>query len=408
MTRRWCLAVVLLFVLYCVNPAWAQPEPISETPTTTDQPNADTLAGATNIYDRLDRFACTEVAYLLYLWIPDYFYSDEPDSVVDVINYWDVACGPAEPITRIRILGSIWDGSFNEEMYDETIIDELIWRYDPVRTHGFDGEFHPDLASGGVASESDFVANRDSYDQFTTDLADQLLPHVPPGSLEAFFCLFYSGQQAAAFELLKSDRLSETKLGVLHRREVRLMTEDRWVPFFGLTGGRWRSSGNLKVVGDHTTVGLFAGAAYNRFRVQFTFDVRLGRSANPYFVSKDDIEAWSDRFNATAPMVEAGYVAWSPGAHEFAAYGGFGLLNLRPFKEEELYINCFTYLFGLGYRLYLDADKNWYLNADVRREWISNSNKGGTDLDGQAWSLRAGIGLSLDKERDRRLDALGH
>ena len=360
-----------------------------------------------NLYDRLDLFACPDLSYLVYGLIPDFFYRGEADSLAELISYWDMACGPAEPIERISILGAIWDDAFDESLYNSTIIHDLIWRYDPVRLGEKPDYTDPDLAPGGVARPMDFVANRDAFDAFTASLADQLLPHVPRGSVQEFFCLFYAGQTAAAWELLRSDALVGTDLRWYYDTAVHELRTERWVPSVALTGGYWLREGRMGPVGNHATVGFLGAMRDQGWLFRLALEVRLGRTDRPYYVSKGEVDGWSDRFNAVFATLDLGRSVLTVGRSRFDVYGGLGVLSLKPFADSELTLNGLAYTLGAGYRYHLGKRGRWFLGADGQREWISDLDTGGTVLEGGGWNWRLAVGVSFNAERDRRLSGLG-
>ena len=326
---------------------------------------------------------------------------------MDLLAYWDSACGPAEPITRVQILGAIWDGAFHETLYRSDIIDDLIWRYDPVRTGAAPPVIDSDLASGGVASEIDFVEGRDAFDAFTMDLADQLLPHVPPESLEAFFCLFYSGRTDAAWTLLRSDALVGTNLRWYYDNELRDLESGHWVPSLALTGSWWRPEETLARLGNHYGVGVAGAVREQGWLFRLNLDLKLGRSAWPYYVSRGEDDGWSDRFNAVWVSADLGHSLVTIGRHRLEAFAGIGLLNLKPFNESELRLNGVTLTAGAGYRCTLDDRGNWFAGVDGQREWLDDLQTGGTRLDGPSWSARLLLGFSFNQDRNRRLTGLG-
>jgi|GEM_PF-1406185 len=355
----------------------------------------------------LDVQACPEVTYIVYGTIPRLFYADQPDSLLDLIAYWDYRCGPAEAIDRIRILGAIWDGAFTEQMYGAEIIDELIWYNDPKRQKDPGKKFHPDIASGGVASEVDFVTGRDTYDAFTADLADQLLPHTPEGSPERFFCLFYSGSTEAAFAMLESDALEHTDLDYYYRRELQLLDEQALTPTVALTGGYWRPEGALARVGNKGTIGFLASVRGENWLLRIACDLRPGRATYPYLVNNGEIEEqWSDRFASLYAGLELGRTVLRIGNFDLDLFGGFGYDGVKPFLEEDLWLATYNANLGAGARVFFGHYQSWYLGVDGRREWLGDRNKGGTNLSGEAWSVRLAVGFAFNVERNRRLKGL--
>lgn len=364
-----------------------------------------------DIYAELDTLDCAGVSTLCQQTIPTLFFEGYPDSLLDLVYYWEDACGLAEPITRTLLLGAIWDGAFDEELYADEIIDFLIWYRDPQRDQPIDGDVDPDLASGGVANPADFTPVRAQFDAFTTDLADQLLPHVPPGTVELFFCLFYSGSEEAALVLLEGPALKGTYLKRIYEWELERLDIQRETMELYWTTGFWKPTGNLDLVGHHFNVGLMGERRYNPGFWRFAGELMLGRSKNPYQVNQPEIRARSDRFNAFSGVFEGGYRPWQSGSQGADIFAGFGLEGLIPFMdvEDDQSILLFNVkaLLGIGYRFSFGAHHKWIVGADLKREWVSDRNDEGTPLGGGAWSFRLSFGYNRNHDLDRRLRALG-
>jgi hypothetical protein len=351
---------------------------------------------------------CRKSSNFAYLTIPGLFYSNQPDSLFGVVMAWEDACGEVEPILRLKILAAIWDDAFTEGIYDHRIIDHLIWRNDPEREREISGEVNPGLASGDVASPADFAVHVDQFDTFTENLANQLLPHMSPGSVESFFCLFYSGQTDAAYEMLHGKDLTGTDLRWYYQREMSLLREDVARTIFALTSGVWRPEGDLLRVGDHAMVGVTVGRRKGRWLGRLVGEFRPGRSAHPYYVEQGDISGWSDRFDGLYFGLEVGRELGNFGPHRIDLFLGLGYDGIKPFLKEDLFLGTVNANLGFGYRLFLGSRKNWVAGFDSRFEYIGMRNAGGTSLSGEAVTLRFSLGYSPGSGKNRRLSGLGH
>ncbi len=340
--------------------------------------------------------------------MPHLFYSNQPDSLLSVLLAWEDVCGESEPLIRIKILASIWDDSFSENIYDSRIIDYLIWRYDSNRQTKVLGDVNPSMASGDIASDADFAFYTASFDTFTTELADQILPHTTNNSIEQFYCLFYSGQVDKAYEILHGQGLLGTDLRWYYQREMSYLRKKRVQPVFALTGGVWKPEGDLLLVGDHAQYGATIGVRQDGWIGRLVFEVRPGRSANPYFVDQDGISGWSDRWDNIYMGLEIGREAYQYEGHRVDLFVGLGYDGVKPFWEEDLVLGTVNANVGFGYRLFLGSTQRWVIGADYRFESISDRNPGGTILSGTATALRFTVGYSPDFGIGRRLSGLGH
>lgn len=371
------------------------------------QDDAENLSG----WDLLDSLDCAGVTGYCQEVVPVLFVEGRPDSLLDLIYYWEESCGRAEPITRSLVLGAIWDGGFTEDLYEDEIIDFLIWYRDPARDDFPRGEVDSDQASGGVASEADFVEGRERFDAFTRDLADQLLPHVANESLEQFFCLFYSGRHQAAWKLLAGDALRETYLKRVYEWELERISLERSPANLYFTAGYWMPSGNQTWAGNHPVVGVMIEQQGKPIFWRFSADLLIGRSKNVYTVDQPEYSGRSDRFNVFSLLAEGGFSPWKRGSYRLQLYAGGGIDFLLPFMnvsdEESVALYNLKGVVGAGYRISMGPFRKWMAGLDLRREWVQDRNEGGTPMDGQAWSVRLSFGYNRNHDLDRRLRGLG-
>jgi len=337
-----------------------------------------------------DEARCRDLSREAYGLVPRLFTDDRPDSLFGLILDWGDACGPREVVQRTRILAAIWDDAFSEEVYGDDIFDDLV-AFRRV------AESRPDAASDDPAAR---------YDAFTMSLADQLLPHTDRGSLEAFFCLFYSGRTSAAWELLASDDLAGSELARWYANEQEIAAAPRRTWSIEALAGAWDPGGNLGFVGGKTLVGAMVSLREDRWLLRLPIEVRIGRAGTPYYVPLGDGVRYSDRFDAILMALEAGRTVRLADHLALDLFGGYGADVVVPFSAESLSLGGGNISVGLGVRTALGPNRTWTAGLDVRREWVSSRNPGGTPLDGTAWSLRAAVGIVLDGGRSARRRAL--
>ena len=328
---------------------------------------------------------CDEASLSAYLALPDLVYADRPDSLLDLVNAWARSCGHREEIVRIRILGSIWDGGFDEDLYDERIIDDLL-------------DFETEPAGAGTAAYAAFAA-------FTASFADQLLPHVPADSPQEFFCLFYARQTDVAWAMLRGEALTSTDLRAYYDQTLQGL-EAGGQAFAAVSAGFWSPFGKYAFAGDHPLIGLQYGLQGRNWFLRAVGEVRPGRTRRPYRVNQDGLEGDSDRFDAMLVGFEVGRSLGGFAGHGANLFLGVGLDAVRPFGAEDVLLQAPQLCAGAGYRYEPGSGRPWFLSLDYRREWIGARNEQATHLFGDAWSLRAGLRWIFgvqDRDRLRRL-----
>jgi len=357
--------------------------------------------------DLLREYSPADAAYLALREIPQVVYRDRPDSLLVWLNAWEAADGPSEPIMRLRILGAIWDGAFSEDVYPDDLMDDLLafsLDPDPILLSASDltDSLQRSLALGDTPS---VASVRHDFAEFSTAFADQLLPHVPLETPEEFFCLLYSGRSDRAWALLAGDKLAGTDLK--SRRDARVRKLEKTLPtFVAVEGGYWSAFEKYAFAGNHALVGLQVGVRRRPWFARLLLETRLGRTDQPYLVGSGDIRGISDRFNAVLVGAELGpsFSLWGPLSIE--GFGGIGLDGVKPLKDEDLILGALHLDVGAGLHMDLDAKRKWFAAVTVRREWIRPRNTEGTDLWGDAWSVRLALGLNLEAEPVDELDLM--
>ncbi|MCP4571309.1 MAG: hypothetical protein GY838_03085 [bacterium] len=345
-------------------------------------------AACQTVPDAYSEDDCSLVTAAAYAVIPDLFYDGQADSLLTLLEEWEALCGPREVIQRTLILGAIWDGGFTEDLYDAEIMDHLRQR------------------GAELAEESETLPARAAYDSFTVDLADQLLPHQPPGTPEAFFCLFYAGRAGEAWAMIESGELAYTDLAYYRGRRLSLLRITDTRLQVGVSIGSWYPSGDLDFVGDKPLVGVTVGWWEELWFGRLVGEWRPGRSDRPYWLVKDDSIFLSDRWDAALLGGEVGRRVYGAGPWRLDVFAGLGIDLIKPRGGSNDLLAALHGSLGAGVRFLPEEDSSWFTGFDVRAETIGDRNAEAVNLGGSAWSVRLVVGRVLatpDQETARFL-----
>ena len=355
-----------------------------------------------------EEVSCYEATLISQQFVPFFMVYDEPDSLLWTLDWWEMNCGSAEPIRRTRLLAAIWDGVFSEELYDSRLIDDLVWRYDPKRIEAqySGGYVRPEW--GSVASTVDFTGDPIAFDDFTADVADQLLPHQEADSLEEFFCLFYSNRPDEAWALLRSPALEDTELAARYREALDNLVVPGYRDYWGGSWGYRRAQGDLADLGHQQTLGLFAGRSANRWFFEAGLSVRLGRSSRPYLVRTDEFYGLSDRYAGVSLYGDVGLTLKRFDRLAWNVFVGGAVEGLSPFREaDDIVLTSGRFSVGSGVRYLHTPASRWFVGADWRQAWISDPAEDGTDLGGRVWQARVTLGFYWTAWETTRRKLLG-
>lgn len=340
-----------------------------------------------DLFDSLENEGCPTVDGYAYRALPYWIVNDDANSVFDFLYFWEVQCGATEPLQRMWILATIWQGSFDESYYDEDITEYMIERWKD------EDDAQPAL--------------RRSFDEFTVDMADQMLPHQSREGLEEFWCLFYSGRRDEAWAKLDDTGPKDSWLYHYRDNETARLLKQKNYSLLTLTAGGWWPDGDLEWVGDKTLFGGLYGQRGRDWLARVVFEVRSGRTAEPYMVPEASHLGRSNRFNATYMGGELGRIIPLSRRQAFDLFFGIGIDVVVPFQDEDVALLGWDANLGAGYRCFLGSYREFVLGVDVRREWVVGRNEDPYKMDGSAWSVRAAVGYAFVSKRNRTLDGLG-
>jgi hypothetical protein len=364
-------------------------------------------------------YDCLDVSYNCFDLLPGFFYADMPDTVYALLDFWQDMCGSSEPILRARILTDIWTGKFSEDVYAQgilgeesygmNIIDHLLWFQlklsdvtSPWPSYLWKNPYYQPSPAEDLEALID-------YDEFMADLADQLLPHTQPGSLESLYCLFYSGQTDTVFQQLKTDNYQDTELRQAYDADVARLRKVSDLDIAGFLG-YWRPQGGLGRLGGHPTLGGMLGLSGNWWVGRLAGALRFGPPEEQYVVEYLGEQTWVDHYFGVYIGVEGGFRLLRTRHHAFDILGGVGYDGFEAIASSDLeegkWLNSPNLNATVATRFYLGSQSEKQISLEGRYEKTFYDNMGGSDLSGEAWSLRLVFGWSGDKWRNRRLNAL--
>ncbi len=368
-----------------------------------------TIAAAQDTPADLDRYMtsyaldCKDVSFNCFDLVPRFFYENKPDSVFAMLDYWEKMCGPAEALTRSRILALIWNDSFDETIYDDTVLEDLIrFHWDP------EGEDFPSWNAAPTYPPTlvEYTPGYPDYNTFTADLADQLLPHTDSRSLEELFCQFYAGDVDSLFVRLRRPAYRDTDLRRYYDQDLarlRDMADIEVAAYAGL----WKPRDGLRALESHPTVGGLLGYRKHRFLARFLAEYRFLGVDREYIIHDGGEFPSTTHYTSFYIGLESGVSLLRTRHHGVDVFAGLGYDALQPFADEKTTRGALNTSIGAGYRLYWGLGVNRFVGLDWRLDKVGYETNAYNDLSGTAWSLRLSFGLGGDDYRDRRLWCYG-
>jgi hypothetical protein len=333
---------------------------------------------------------CQTIYFNLTSLIPDYYERGEIDSIYMVLDYFEEKCSDNELSQRFKILLSIDNNSFNESIYDGTIINNLLL-YEEIIAY---------WSRKNLENEYTF---EDPYNQrlllgFTQEFAGNLLKrkqYITP--LEKFFLDFYA-DQIKSFKILKSSDFAGTDIQKYYEIELDEYFKQSAI-IFSLISGVWIPQNNLSILGPHPYIGFGFGGKIKSFWFELSFNYKFVDSPNSYQVILNDSLRTTNNFYGTYVGLDVGYQFFVFKNNSFDLIGGVAsdgftaiYINIPDSDDnirkrlESLNLNI-----GLGYKYFFNARR--YLGLDIKYNFVDFENPGGTDLSGNVITISLKFGF---------------
>jgi len=351
---------------------------------------------------------CETIAYNSTSLIKYFYAVHDYDSIEIILNNWQSICGISEPIVRTRILFAILDNTFNETLYDSTIVDDVlnyIKRMDTTTTADLYRKYQNYFG---------YVPIREGYDYFTQCVADTLLQRIFYNPMELLFSELYSNVLVDPIKEIQLDTIyTNSKFSSYYYQRVDKLRKqtDLNLNFFT---GMWIPFGNASLLGNHPLIGFQVGAHKQKMTYNLTLAFRLLKSKNEYTILRDGNIETTDKFIGAyfGADMEREILKFRKNEFNFLAgigYDGFSsvLVNTEDDRTDNDVghsIKSINTNFGLGYRHY--TSKNAYFGLQCRYNFVNYKNTGGTNLTGDMLTFSLFFGGFFNQQKDYELNEL--
>lgn len=293
---------------------------------------------------------------------------------------------PAE--RRLEVLVAIQLGTFDEEMYDSTIIDEVLW----YKNHFEDvGELEEPTSSRGW-----------DYDVYRLELqlrnlARSLMQREMEGSVEYYWARLFSPDPDFALSALRGNRYTHTDLWryyttALHRLEDSVGMSG---PHYGGSIGFWVPTGNLSLLGPKPAMGVLLGMKSNLWEFNLLMGFQFTNSDETYLTEIDGDFVETNEYFGGFIGIEATY-EWVHqrrfGIEMLFRLGAAGFDSEKDSDDEVKTFWSVSGAVGQRVRFFLDNSRSWYIGVEGCYNVFDFDNEAGTSLQGNAWSVSLVVG----------------
>ncbi len=327
--------------------------------------------------------------------LPKLYAAGSFDSMRVAIDVMQQYCDSAHRVFYVKTLLDIQQSVFSvNELPENGRFDTLFSAYIfTLRT----------IRAGGYAinkyNHYYYTTAEKKFFAFIQNWAKDLLASQKLDSSEAFVCTVFAGNIRHPMAVLKSNNEKYPQLHTLLRKNY---TAERKKPTANgaFISGIWIPAGNMKILGVHPSLGWQIGGRNKRNEFDMTMQFRFGNTANNYQVFRSDsIYSLNHFFGGYIGLDYTFYFLHTTdfeiGTIAGAGYDGFDIADppnndhskdyLKPFSIGSLNLNT-----GLRFNYFFNP--RFYIGIAAKYNATNYGNKGGSTLNGNAFSLDFSIG----------------
>lgn len=341
--------------------------------------------------------------------IVKFYRAEQMDTVRMIMHYWENECNLSEPLLRFKLLFAIQNGSFSESLYDQNILGYLMkYRMRMERMSDIGAEAWKMRHSSTAAQQPKTFFVNDAFNKLTMNMAIQHVSQFEKGDPQRIISLFYNNEFDRAMHELQDHAYAGTDLQRYSKTYLQ-KAENRLEEHYAVYSGSWNPAGNLDVLGNHPLVGVTLGLKKNRWMLDIVGELRFSKAQNTYMVnSPTGLEA-TDKYNGGYMGLEFGRELWQNNRHEIdllsgVGYEGFDAITGRG-SDDNVSLASKNINFGAGYRFYLHPFSTTYVGLQMRYALIDYNSDGGSDLSGNAFTLRLTFGKARNGNKMKILQS---
>ena len=333
---------------------------------------------------------CSDIALSATGMIPGMHRREAADSLRTLLSFWESRCGITEPMMRYTILWQILTNSFSEEWLPDRVIDHLLDHRDGVKSNEYPPQFFDFRAW-------EYHQIYPGFNDFTRELAGEILAYNDLTKLERFFAGFYHHDFEESWQMLTEGDLSGTRVDSLYQVSQEPPEPSPTRLHAGFYIGMWLPNGNLERLGNHPQVGLMLDGVSEHVIYGLHMHIAFSDAYRTYEVMVDNRLLKTNHFLQYNILGFAGFDLLRHRDFSFYPIFGGGYDGIDPLsraqREEGLRKAIHSYNLHIGLIYHRRFENNNVFSIITRYNLVDYVNQGGTDLSGNVFTLGVGFGL---------------
>ncbi|MFZ1684583.1 MAG: hypothetical protein WAU88_10695 [Candidatus Zixiibacteriota bacterium] len=339
---------------------------------------------------------CRTYIYNFERQTPRLYSDNQLDSILDLVDFMKTQCGPSTDIEVTRLLVTTRKGDFADSLIGSSTIPQMLWyRSDQEGILRWNRMRY--LFGGDEPSDN----SHENYNEFRSLLAGSIAGDSLYPREARLLGSFYSGKFDSALIRLQSEELRGTAMQRAYSNFVGDVKESFPTRAnMAIMVGSWRPNDRLSLVGNHPELGFEFGAEGRRWRVDGLISYRFMSSKNRFTVDSLGHQIETDKFNDWYLGGEFGLKIFENSTLSTDVFGSLGYDGIATVakagdKGERVVADALSFGIGVRQRIFLSREAGWYIGGSARYNVLNYSNRGGTDLSGQAVTISVMTGWSF-------------
>ena len=320
----------------------------------------------------LSEHYCDSMSYYYGDAIIRYYSAYNDDSLQLIMNEWEQICGLTEPLLSFKLLYTIGNGTFSEEMYGKRMPAVLLEYRENARGH----EDMPNVPGDYYAYLRDVAANLQKLD---------LSP------VEKVIADYYESGDKDILDNMDSTSLGNTWLYKSYAayKEKIFRTYGRFS--MGVLLGAWIPDGNIQALGNHPQIGLQIGSSWEKFSLNLELALRFMNAPKNFQVYHQGFTYDTKYHTGIYLGLGTGFTYARLGSHQLDLLAGAGYDNISVLESTSEDANDGKALSsiningGLAYIFHIS--KKQYIGLVGKYNLLFYKNRGGTNLSGNAITI---------------------
>lgn len=325
--------------------------------------------------------------------LPELYWDDEIDSMVQIINYIDEKCHLSSQFVKLKIL---LDKKYRvfQDYSSESRIDSIIYS-EIARDTYYPGVYFSSFPFSIYSWETEYEYPRINHiDSLIFALADEAVINTENTDPYHLACLIFEYDYESFYITLQSEDFENTEYRKAYQNQIREIKDKYDEPGIhaelGVGGWSMIDRKSRDIIGDHLELSALIGFKTNAWLFDLSLALRVLNTKNLYtFENNNGIDSTNSFFGGYGG-IDIGHDLFHTSRFESDIFTGIGIDGFGPSTtdyEDANSMETFCLNGGVRFRIFLNDYQTKYLGLTFKYSFIDYYESMYPDLPGNSISL---------------------